>query len=350
MKNYFYSNLSALNNDLNYAVDAADSLTGYAQTSALTAYATTESLTAYAQLSDVTGGVSLSACLSSSEFDTIDPLSGEITTYALSDYIDKLNTVIYTLRRISAPEPPIPPTPTEREMTRFFYRNGTSADVDLVGVVSDRAYKNNYLITRIEFGTHCTGTGFESFWSNSYLSAIQFSSTMTEIGHDSFNGCTALKELVVPGNVLTVGQGSFRGDTALESAVFEEGVKQTNNSVFYGDSALTSLTLPSTLLNISGEFAYNCQNLVNLIIPENSQLTSIGGYAFCRCYSCNSLTIPASITSIGDNAFGDNFGLYPRSNLTFAGKTMAQVQAMSYYPWGTRSGMQLICTDGTITR
>ena len=40
MKNYFFSNLSALNTDLNYAVDAASSLSGYAHTSDLSAYAT----------------------------------------------------------------------------------------------------------------------------------------------------------------------------------------------------------------------------------------------------------------------------------------------------------------------
>lgn len=33
MKNYFFSNLSALNTDLNYAVDAANSLSGYATSS-----------------------------------------------------------------------------------------------------------------------------------------------------------------------------------------------------------------------------------------------------------------------------------------------------------------------------
>lgn len=67
MKNYFFSNLSALNTDLNYAVDAASSLSGYATSSYVdsnigtvngridnvandlsTNYATKEELTAYA--------------------------------------------------------------------------------------------------------------------------------------------------------------------------------------------------------------------------------------------------------------------------------------------------------------
>ena len=43
------------------------------------------------------------------------------------------------------------------------------------------------------------------------------------------------------------------------------------------------------------------------------------------------IEIPSSVTSIGSNAF---FGCHSLSSVTFHGKTLDEVQAMEYYPWG----------------
>ena len=67
-------------------------------------------------------------------------------------------------------------------------------------------------------------------------------------------------------------------------------------------SFLTSLTLPSSLKSIGDEAFGGCRSLTSLTLP--SSLQSIGNSAFRDCNSLTSLTLPSSLQSIGDYAFG----------------------------------------------
>ena len=89
------------------------------------------------------------------------------------------------------------------------------------------------------------------------------------------------------------------------------GVYTSNDKLDYaafdGCSGLTSLTIPSSVTSI-GEYAFNgCSGLTSLTIP--SSVTSIGEYAFNGCSGLTSLTIPSSVTSIGESAFYGCSGL-----------------------------------------
>ena len=89
------------------------------------------------------------------------------------------------------------------------------------------------------------------------------------------------------------------------------GVYTSNDKLDYaafdGCSGLTSLTIPSSVTSI-GEYAFNgCSGLTSLTIP--SSVTSIGESAFYGCSGLTSLTIPSSVTSIGESAFYGCSGL-----------------------------------------
>ena len=70
---------------------------------------------------------------------------------------------------------------------------------------------------------------------------------------------------------------------------------------FYTCYSLASITIPSSVTSI-GDYAFqNCYSLASISIP--SSVTSIGTYAFRYCYSLASISIPSGVTSIGDYAF-----------------------------------------------
>ena len=64
---------------------------------------------------------------------------------------------------------------------------------------------------------------------------------------------------------------------------------------------LTSVTIPNSVTEIEEEAFYGCSSLTSVTIPDS--VTTIGDYAFSWCESLTSVTIPDSVTTIGDYAF-----------------------------------------------
>jgi ketosteroid isomerase-like protein len=72
------------------------------------------------------------------------------------------------------------------------------------------------------------------------------------------------------------------------------------NNAFSQCSSLTSVTIPNTVTSI-GDGAFSCYNLTSVTIPNT--VTSIGSRAFESCANLTGITIPNSVTSIGSQAF-----------------------------------------------
>jgi hypothetical protein len=86
------------------------------------------------------------------------------------------------------------------------------------------------------------------------------------------------------------------------------GCSFTNNSIvenaFRDCTGLVGVTIPNSVTGI-GNYAFTgCKNFTGVTFPTNEDFTSIGNYAFDGCTGLTgSLTIPNSVTSIGYLAF-----------------------------------------------
>ena len=69
----------------------------------------------------------------------------------------------------------------------------------------------------------------------------------------------------------------------------------------YHCKSLTNITIPDSVTSIGNFAFYNCRGLTSITIPDS--VTSIGKSAFSLCSSLTSITIPDSVTSIGESAF-----------------------------------------------
>ena len=84
---------------------------------------------------------------------------------------------------------------------------------------------------------------------------------------------------------------------------FDSDVTQIGYKAFYVcDDSLTSITIPDSVTAIGERAFYYCNSLTNVTIPDS--VTTIGEYAFYSCDSLTSVTIGDSVTTIGDYAFG----------------------------------------------
>ena len=71
----------------------------------------------------------------------------------------------------------------------------------------------------------------------------------------------------------------------------------------YDKKSITSVTIPNSVTSI-GEYAFlGCKNLTSVTIPNS--VTSIGKCAFKGCTSLTRVTIHARVTSIGSREFED---------------------------------------------
>lgn len=150
---------------------------------------------------------------------------------------------------------------------------------------------------------------------------------VTSIGDDAFRECTSLTSVTIPDGVTSIGQYAFYQCTRLTSITIPNGVTSISNNVFDRCSGLTSITIPNSVTRIGGHAFWGCSSLTSVTIP--SSVTFIFENAFSGCSSLTSVTIPNSVTLIGGNAFymvrhieyhgtatGSPWGAYSMNGLT----------------------------------
>nr|WP_315317177.1 leucine-rich repeat domain-containing protein [Treponema denticola] len=93
----------------------------------------------------------------------------------------------------------------------------------------------------------------------------------------------------------------------IPAKIGNEEIKEIDSWAFSDCTGLTSISLPASLTTI-GEGAFEgCKSLTSITLPAN--LTKIDKYTFSDCTGLTSITLPANLTQIGEYAFYDCKGL-----------------------------------------
>lgn len=143
------------------------------------------------------------------------------------------------------------------------------------------------------------------------ITSVTIPDTVTAIGQGAFGLCTNLESITIPESVTYIGGFAFYG-TPWQKA---QGDFPTFNGTllrYSGDDA--DVTIPDTVTSIGdGAFEYRTGDtgVTSVTIPDS--VTSIGESAFKYCQVLESVTIPGSVAEIGDSAF---FGATALASLT----------------------------------
>lgn len=84
---------------------------------------------------------------------------------------------------------------------------------------------------------------------------------------------------------------------------FRGDLLEVTNGMFKEMTTLASITLPNSVTDIGDEAFSGCDNLTAITLPN--QLETISKKAFYRCSSLESISLPASLKGIGEYAFAD---------------------------------------------
>ena len=155
--------------------------------------------------------------------------------------------------------------------------------------------------------------GSSAFWDCSgFAGSLTIPISVTTIGNWAFGNCKGFNgSLTIPSSVTIIGEGAFSHCSGFTgSLIIPLSITTIGHSAFYNCRGFVgSLTIPSSVTTI-GFYAFShCSGLTgSLAIP--SLVTIIGDGAFVNCSGFSgTLTIPSSVTTIGDGAFGNFRGL-----------------------------------------
>lgn len=164
---------------------------------------------------------------------------------------------------------------------------------------------------------------FLSYAGASNLRTVQLSNSVERIGKKAFFNCYQLTNVNMPENLKAIDDKAFY-NTALSSLDMPSKLGTIGYGAFMWDAGgycyinneftqipgptFTSITIPASVTSV-GDYAFNGVRLTSLAFAQNSNLVHIGDYAFAGV-QITSLVLPASLRTLGTDEDGCSHAFY----------------------------------------
>jgi BspA type Leucine rich repeat region (6 copies) len=212
-----------------------------------------------------------------------------------------------------------------------FYKCGDLTNLiipESVTSIGNDAFAFCSSLTSIRIPNSVTSISSGTFANCDRLTSVTISAGVTSIGSGAFSDCTSLPNVVIPASVTNIGTNAFGSCYSLTSALFQGNAPSNDGTAFNGDANIVYYLSGTTgwgsnyggvtaqALVVPG-FEYTAANGVISISSYTGSggavaipgmvgglpVISIGADAFYNNTSLTSVTIPNSVTSIGQGAF-----------------------------------------------
>lgn len=195
--------------------------------------------------------------------------------------------------------------------------------------VGKGAFKNT-AIKNIVIPASVVTIGERAFEDCSALVGVEFGAAVETIGAYAFVRASSLTVVSLPASVRQIGVGAFEESGVSTLSFAENGVLETIGDRAFWRTAVKSVSVPKSVKTVGAESFADNQQLTSLVFAEGGMLESvgagafrndenlvsvswgkaaaevatvIGGRAFEGCSSIVELTIPYTVSEIGQMAF-----------------------------------------------
>ena len=207
---------------------------------------------------------------------------------------------------------------------------------DSVTSIGKNVFNRCRKLTDIKLSSNVTSIEYGAFGNCDSLMSVDLPSTVTSIGGRAFGGCTALTEIALPDTLTDIGDWAFWGCSGLTNVELPSGTTNIGSRAFWS-TGLTGVEIPSGVTQIGTRVFWECSDLTRIDVSEDNAVyssqdgvlfskdktkiiawpegkagiyeipdgvTDIMDYAFEHSKKLTEITIPASVTYIGNNVFG----------------------------------------------
>ena len=237
---------------------------------------------------------------------------------------------------------------------------------DSVTEIGEEAFSCCFDLTSVTLPANIRVISNGTFKSCSSLAGISIPNSVMTIGKNAFQGCDALTSVVIPESVVSIGSSAFNSCKSLTSVIIQPGTVSIERLAFGWCRDLNNVSIPASVTEIGnlafdgcdksatvrverGSYAeswarqngFTCEYIEDASVPVDSRaygdltylvqqdgtitiigctteethlvipaaidgkpVTAIGERAFEKCRTLLNVTIPGSVISIADDAFG----------------------------------------------
>lgn len=237
-----------------------------------------------------------------------------------------------------------------------------------VTYINNAAFISATTIRTVYIPSSVQSIGMQAFDGCTGLKSIEIPNTVSTIGPGAFKNCTKITSLTIPESVAYIGGGAFCGCSdltivnynAVDCELYYDIFSGQINSIFDGCIKLNTINIGSNVASLSPWLVADCPSitkiyisnivswcdiqfnggtlftsgitpylndspLMDLVIPDG--VTSISSYAFAGATCIKSISLPNSLTEIGEGAFWNCSGLEGTLNIP---NSVTSIGAMAF--------------------
>ena len=173
------------------------------------------------------------------------------------------------------------------------------------------AFFENQNLTTVELPASVRWIDSEAF-GGCGLSSINIPENVYDISWAAFRNCTNLTSINIPDGVVSIEAEAFSGCTSLKTATIGNGVTEIQDQVFSKCSSLATVNLGSSFREFHDDTFVSCSALKTFHVSKDNPylMTNGDGNIYSKDGTTlvkvptglTSITIPASVTRIGEDA------------------------------------------------